>query len=554
MRLNKNTSTILSMVSIILAIITVGLSIYTTKKLKRKLQYLTIQNNYSSDKLSAILKVLKTSYVDNVDMDSIGEEFIPKILEKLDPHSIYIPKQEYAQMNEYIDGEFDGIGITFNMMTDTIVVLSVIPGGPSAQAGIMLGDRILTIDGENVAGVKADQEEIVKKLRGKRGSKVELGIERNLLDNPIKITITRGIIPITSIDCAFNIDSNTAYIKLARFSKNAHHEFLSKFLEIERQNGKPIENLIFDLRGNTGGRLDQAIFIANEFFEKDKLIVYTEGAHFKRLEQLSDGHGRMKKLNVKVLINEHSASASEIVAGALQDNDRGTIIGRRSFGKGLVQNQLPFRDGSALRLTVARYYTPLGRSIQKPYDKGKEEYDKDLYNRYVHNEMLSADSIRFSDTTKYVTPKGKVLYGGGGIMPDIFVPADTISGVFMKKVFYTNAVLRYSLKWADSHRQELNNIKTFEDLDQYFQKYDEQIERDFLKFIANDIHKIVPTQQELNENRSVLRCELRALIGRNTILEDNAVTYLLIDNDSTLKCAIESIKNDSETATKPKSE
>ena len=546
MRFSKKTSTILSMISIVIAIITVALSIYTTRILKQRIKYLSIQNTVSGDKLSAVLRVLKNSYVDTLSMDSISEKFIPKILAELDPHSVYIPKREFAKMNEQMDGEFDGIGITFNMITDTVIVMSVIPGGPSDQAGLMQGDRIITIDGVNVAGVKADQEEMVNKLRGKRDSKVVLGVERPHLTQPLNITVTRGVIPITSVDCAFRLD-DVAYIRLSQFSKNAHAEFLKAYLELSDENKLvPIRHLIFDLRSNTGGRLDQAIYIANEFFGDQSLIVYTEGAHFKKSEQFSNGRGRLKDVNVKVLINEQSASASEIVAGALQDNDRGTIIGRRSFGKGLVQQQMPFRDGSALRLTIARYYTPLGRSIQKPYDKGVEEYNKDLYNRYMHSEMLSADSIHLNDSTKYITPKGKVLYGGGGIMPDIFVPADTLSGVSTKLIYYTNALLRFSIKYSAQYRNELNELKTFEQLDNYFNKKDAIIEQKFWEFIATTIPQIKPTAKEKYDNRENLKYELRAIIGRNTPLDEKAFVYLYRTMDKPFMTAIESIKTDSQ--------
>ncbi len=546
MRFSKNTSTILSTISIVIAIVTVALSIYTTRVLKQRIRYLTVQNAGAGDKLSAVLRVLKNSYVDTLNMDTLSEKFIPKVLEELDPHSVYIPKQEFTKVSEQIDGEFDGIGITFNMLTDTVVVMSVIPGGPSAQAGLMQGDKIVSINGENVAGVNADQEGMVDKLRGKRGTTVELGIERPHLDQPLKITVTRGVIPITSVDCAFRLEGDIAYIKLSQFSKNAHSEFLKAWLKLSEESAAPIKHLIFDLRGNMGGRLDQAIYIANEFFGEEKLIVYTEGAHFKKAEQFSNGRGRLKDVNVKLLINEHSASASEIVAGALQDNDRCTIIGRRSFGKGLVQQQMPFRDGSALRITVARYYTPLGRSIQKPYDKGVEEYNKELYNRFMHSEMLSADSIHFDDTTKYITAKGKVLYGGGGIMPDIFVPADTLSGVSTKLIYYTNALLRFSVKYSAQYRDQLNELKTFEQLDKYFDKNDGIIEQKFWEFVAKTIPQIKPTAKEKRDNREFLKYELRAIIGRTTPLDENAFMYLYRPVDKPFMKAVESIRTDAE--------
>ncbi|MFQ9504165.1 MAG: S41 family peptidase [Alistipes indistinctus] len=375
-----------------------------------------------SGKLNMLLSLIENRYVDTVSMDSITEKTIPFILEELDPHSVYVPAKDMAQMNESLDGEFDGIGVMFNMATDTVIVLNVINSGPSSKVGVLGGDRIITINDTIVAGVKMRQDEVMKRLRGPRGSKVKLGIQRVGVKDLVPITVTRGVIPIYCINAAYMIGPETGYIVFAQFSRNAHKELMDA---VDRLKAQGMKKLILDIRSNPGGFLDQAIEIANEFLPARKMIVYTVERGGEQSRQYSNGKGRLQDIELAVLVDEGSASSSEILAGALQDNDRGTIIGRRTFGKGLVQEQIPFPDGSAVRLTIARYYTPSGRSIQKPYDKGSEDYNNDLMNRYEHNEMFSADSIHFADSLKYFTAGGRTVYGGGGIMPDRFVPADT---------------------------------------------------------------------------------------------------------------------------------
>ena len=366
----------------------------TTSQLKGMLSRMALPNN----KLSYTLSLIENQYVDSVSMDSLAEHVIPMLVKELDPHSVYIPVSEMQALNEPLEGEFDGIGVVFNMATDTVIVLNVIPQGPSDKAGIKAGDRIIEIDDSLVAGRKIPQYNVVKKLRGPRGTTVHLGLERQGISDLVEVDVVRGVIPIKSIESAFRIADGVGYVKLGQFARSTFDE-LDRALASLRAEG--VTKLIFDLRGNSGGFLDQAIAVANEFLHEGQLIVYTEDRHHKQVREYADGKGKAQDMEVVVLIDEGSASSSEILAGALQDNDRGTIVGRRSFGKGLVQRQIPYSDGSALRLTTARYYTPTGRSIQKPYTIGDDaDYEEDLYNRYKNNEFFSADSIHFADSLK----------------------------------------------------------------------------------------------------------------------------------------------------------
>ena len=501
------------------------LGYWLTRQFARPQRTAAATTALAGDKLLSVMELVYGSYVDVPVLDSIEEEIIPTLLGSLDPHSVYIPAKDMDGVNESIEGQFDGVGITFNMLTDTVRVISVISGGPSAKAGVMAGDRILTIDDSLVAGQKIDQELIVGRLRGPRGSEVKLGIERPGLRELLSITVTRGVIPVKSVDAGFMIDERTGYIRLSVFSRNSYQEMM-RILTAMRNEG--MTNLIFDLRGNSGGLLDQAIHITNEFLPSEKLIVYTEGRASRRTEQYTNGRGRFQDLNLVVLIDEGSASASEILAGALQDNDRGTIVGRRSFGKGLVQEQIPLDDGSAIRLTVARYYTPVGRSIQKPYDNGTEEYYRDIANRFDHSELFSADSIRFPDSLRFVTPGGKSVYGGGGIMPDVFVPLDTLPlrAPYAQEVSSKNILFRYTIAFSDNHREELNGIETQGDLDAFFKRQGDLLPP-FVRYAAA-AGVADPGAAALDASRRVLEAELKAYIGRNTPLDDNAYYYYLL--------------------------
>ncbi len=497
-------------------------------------------NTLPHDKISSTLDYISRSYVDSVAMDTIIESLMPHIFEQLDPHSIYIPAEDMQGMNESLEGEFDGIGVVFNMATDTVIIINVIPSGPSDKAGVRGGDRILKINDSLVAGQKISQDLIMKKLRGKRGTTVKLGLERQGADELLEVEVTRGVIPIKSIQSSIILRDSVGYIKMLQFARTTHTELLEAIIKLQRQG---LTSLILDLRGNSGGYLDQAISIANELLPDNNLIVYTEDRAGRQQREYSNGQGRITKLDIAVLIDESSASSSEILAGALQDNDRGTILGRRSFGKGLVQQQIPFSDGSAMRLTVARYYTPTGRSIQKSYTKGGgEQYDEDMLNRYAMGELFSIDSIHFADSLKKVTPKGKIVYGGGGIMPDIFVPADTtdITKYFVE-VSARNIIYNYTTKYADKHREAINSVQNFEQLDELLEKNGD-ILTDFVAYAARN--GVAPVWSEINRSRKVLEAQLRAYIGRNTPLDDDAFYHSIYPIDAVIIKAIEVLEED----------
>lgn len=472
-------------------------------------------NRFSQNKLVYALSLIDSRYVDQVNLDSLTDVAIPKLLSELDPHSVYIPAQEFAEVNESLEGEFDGIGVMFNMMTDTVVVLNVIPGGPSDLAGVHNGDRIIMIGDSLVAGKKIPQDSILRMLKGKGGTLVDISVKREGVADLVPVTVTRGKVVVKSVDAAFIIEPGIGFVKLSTFSKNSASEITNALSALKEQG---MEKLIFDLRGNTGGFLDQAIQIANDFLPEGDLIVYTEYRDKTRKEQFSDGRGSFTDLDLAVLIDERSASSSEILAGALQDNDRGTVIGRRSFGKGLVQEQVPFRDGSALRLTVARYYTPTGRSIQKPYDKGVDAYMMELGGRYTHDEFFVADSTNFDDEQKFVTPGGKVVYGGGGIMPDIFVPMDTtLLTRYFLDVAGRNILYRYTMDYADRYRAQLNQVKSVDELNALLDA-DEGLLDGLVKYAQTQ--GVAPNHKEINVSRPLIMARLRSYIGRNTPLQD----------------------------------
>lgn len=487
------------------------------------------------NKLTQTLALIEQEYVDSLSMDTLSEHLIPLLLKELDPHSEYIPASVMAELNEPLEGEFDGIGVVFNMATDTVIVLNVIPKGPSDKAGVKAGDRIIEINDSIVAGRKIPQNDIVKQLRGKRGTTVRLGLERQHIDELVEVEVTRDKIPIKSIESAFVLTDSIGYVKLGQFAKTSHAELQLALLKLRAAG---VKKLIFDLRGNSGGFLDQAILIANEFLLKNQLIVYTEDRYRKQMREYADGMGMAQDMEVAVLIDEYSASSSEILAGALQDNDRGTIIGRRSFGKGLVQKQIPFRDGSALRLTIARYYTPTGRSIQKPYTIGDQEsYDADLWNRYQNNEFFSADSIHFADSLKRVTAGGKVVYGGGGIMPDCFIPADTTDLTpYFLEVSGRNILYRYTIEYADRKREALNKVTSLDDLQQLLDS-DKRLVEDFISYAARQ--GVKPNYRDIAVSRRLIEAQLRAYIGRNTVLEDDGFYKNIYPIDTVILKAIE---------------
>jgi len=486
-------------------------------------------------KLDAIVDLIQNAYVDSISTDTLIEKTIPQLLKNLDPHTVYIPAKELTGVEEEMRGDFGGIGVQFSVQNDTVMVVDVVLGGPSSQVGIMPGDRIVTVNDTLLAGKGLKNEKVLSKLRGQKGTKVNVGIKRKGKKDLIPFVITRGEIPIYSVDVSYMIDPTTGYMKVSRFGEKTYDEFMDGIKKLDKQGMK---NVIIDLRGNPGGYLNAVIRMLNEFLDKGELIVYTQGYSQARKTYQADSRGTYRDKGIIVLIDDFSASASEIFAGAIQDNDRGWIIGRRSFGKGLVQEQIPFNDGSAVRLTVARYYTPSGRCIQKPYDKGNDEYYKDIMERAIHGEFQKADSIHFSDTLKYHTLKGRVVYGGGGIMPDFFVPADT-SGYsnYYSKITQKGLIYQFALDYADSKRKELSKFTTSTDFENYFQK------TDVLKLLVEFAEKkgLKSNSSDLKISSKIIDNQLKAYIARNIIGESGF--YPIIKNiDKSLLEAIEKTK------------
>jgi carboxyl-terminal processing protease len=419
--------------------------------------------NGSTNKLNALLRIIDDQYVDTVNMADLVEEAMPQILAELDPHSVYIPAKDLEAVNSELESSFSGIGVQFTIQEDTIYINSVIEGGPSAKVGLMAGDRIISVDDSLFVGKKLNNQLALKTLKGPKGSEVKLGVKRATEKEVIFFTIVRGDIPQNTVDAAYMITDKFGYIQISKFGRNTHIELLNALAVLNHKN---CEGLIIDLRGNTGGYMEAAIRMVNEFLPKGKLIVYAQGRNFPRTDDYANGTGSCQKLPVVVLVDEASASSSEIFAGAIQDNDRGTIVGRRSYGKGLVQQPIDFSDGSAVRLTVARYYTPSGRSIQKPYRNGKDsDYEMDVINRYEHGEFFSKDSIKLDESLRYSTALGRPVYGGGGIMPDIFVPQDT-TGIssYLSTVLSKGLTYQFTFQYTDRNRSVLSAFEDEESL------------------------------------------------------------------------------------------
>ena len=493
----------------------------------------------ANDKMLQTIAYVRNYYVDPVLLDTIYEKAIPALLSELDPHSEYIPAKMFSEVNESLEGEFDGIGIVFNASTDTITVLSVIPNGPSSAAGVRPGDRIVKIDGRSVAGQKIGQDSMVKLMRGKRGTRVKLGVKRASLKELVNIEVTRAPIEIHSIETAFmlNEESKIGFVRLSQFARTSYSEMHSA---IERLNAEGMRGLIIDLRGNGGGFLDQAILIANEFLPENSLIVYTEDRFGQQIKEYSRGNGNSAELEIAILVDETSASSSEILAGAIQDNDRGVIIGRRTFGKGLVQSQIPFNDGSAIRLTVARYYTPSGRSIQRPYTNGDDmAYHMDLIDRYNRNEFFSADSIHFDKSQTFKTKGGRTVYGGGGIMPDVFIPLDTLGmSDYYYKVWNTNVLYRYTLDFTDRHRAEMDKIATLAELDALLSR--SNLLANFVAYAERN--GVAKDEAGLALSREVIEAQLRAYIGRNALHDDAGFYYNIYPIDKTMQSAVKELR------------
>lgn len=482
-----------------------------------------------SDKLSSVINYIQEEYVDTISMNTLVENSIPAILKNLDPHSVYIPASDFQTVNEPLEGGFDGIGIQFNMSNDTAVVINTIPGGPSERLGILAGDRIITVNGKNIAGIKFPFDSIPRLLKGPTGTHVNVGIKRSDVKELIDFEIIRDKIPINSVDVSYMASSDIGYIKITTFAKTTYAEFLHA---INKLRDLGMKKLIIDLRSNSGGYMDAATNIANEFLGKDQLIVYTQGKNRARQDIYSNGKGSCQDLDLEILIDEFSASASEILAGAIQDNDRGKIIGRRSFGKGLVQEQIFFSDGSALRLTIARYYTPSGRSIQKPYKPGDDEYFNDISNRYIHGEFREADSIQFADSLKFQTVGGRTVYGGGGIMPDVFVPLDTVGITpYLQQVSRRNLIYRFAFSFTDKHRKESRSLKDFDSVNKFLNQFN--LIGDFVQYAEQN--GVKPNNSEIKESKLIIETQLKATIARNIIDSEGFYPYIQLIDETLLK-------------------
>ena len=479
-------------------------------------------------KLNLILQEVQRNYVDTINMSAMTDAAVTAALAELDPHSVYLPPVELSESESELSGNFEGVGIVFNVPTDTAIIINVVPGGPSQKAGLLQGDRIIKVGERVIAGTKTPQDSMVRMMKGPKGSKVRLTIKRE--EESIPFDIIRDKIPVHSIDAAFMINDTTAYIKLSKFTRTTYKEFKEATAALLEQG---MRRLLFDLRDNTGGYFEQALLLSNEFLENKDAIVYMEGLHRPKDGYDADGRGSLKDIQISVLIDEVSASSSEIFAGAIQDNDRGVIVGRRSFGKGLVQEPINFTDGSGVRLTVARFYTPSGRCIQKPYDKN---YRYDIYERYAHGEMTSADSMKVDTTALFYTVKGRRVYGGGGIIPDIFVPIDTTRATN----FYINCnkkavQMRFASTMFDKYRSNLISLDDFAALERWMDSID--MESQFLDYAART-EKLTPGPGEWAETRPYMMPQLKALVGRYSKLDDEAFYRFYLPIDETIQEAL----------------
>ena len=477
---------------------------------------LSAQQNADSPlrKLNIAELAINALYVDSVDENKLVEDAIRGMLEKLDPHSSYSTPKEVKEMNEPLQGNFEGIGVQFNMVEDTLVVIQPVSNGPSEKVGIVAGDRIVTVNDTAIAGVKMAKEEIMKRLRGPKGTKVVLGIVRRGIKDKLVFTVIRDKIPVKSIDASYMATPTVGYIRIGNFGAQTYDEFCACVTELKKQG---MQDLILDLQENGGGYLQAAVQIADEFLRRGDLIVYTTGRQVERREYRAQGHGMLMDGKVVVLVDSYTASAAEIVSGAIQDQDRGTIVGRRTFGKGLVQRPIDLPDGSMIRLTIAHYYTPSGRCIQKPYEKGKQkDYAEDMLHRLKSGELMSADSVHFADSLKYYTLKNhRVVYGGGGIMPDEFVPLDTTKYTrFHRELSAKSIILNANLKYVDQHRKQLRKqYKTFADFRQQFEVPQEMIDGIFSQGEKQNIRPKDDAERE--RTLPYLRLQLKALIARD---------------------------------------
>lgn len=496
----------------------------------------------STSKIDQLLQLMQSAYVEEIDTDSITDEVMQDLVQKLDPHSAYIPKKDLEIVNSELSASFSGIGVQFNIQNDTVHIVAVISGGPSEGVGILAGDKIVEVDDSTFVGKRINNEKVMHTLRGEKGTQVTLGIKRSGTPETLYYTVTRGDIPVHSVDAKFIIPiqaggvhhiDKIGFVRVNKFGENTYDEFISALATLKMQGAK---GYIVDLRENSGGFMDQAIRMANEFLESGEMIVYSEGRAYPKYEARANGAGRFKQVPLIVLIDDFSASASEIFSGAMQDNDRAQIIGRRSFGKGLVQQQLPFPDGSAVRLTVARYYTPSGRCIQKPYKLGEQDdYQKELLERFERGEFYNADSVHLQDSTLYFTKSGRVVYGGGGIMPDIFVGRDTtLNTPYYNRCVNLAYTYQFAYRYTDAHRKQLSLFKDWKALEEHL------LGANWLpEFIAFAKEKgIEPDEAQIEKSRPLLTRLINAYIVRN-ILGDEGFFPLFERDDEITKKAVE---------------
>ena len=496
----------------------------------------------STSKIDQLLQLMQSAYVEEIDTDSITDEVMQDLVQKLDPHSAYIPKKDLDIVNSELSASFSGIGVQFNIQNDTVHIVAVISGGPSEGVGLLAGDKIIEVDDSTFVGKRINNEKVMHTLRGEKGTNVKLGILRAGTPETLYYTITRGDIPVHSVDAKFLIPTQAegahqidkiGFIRVNKFGENTYDEFISALATLKMQGAK---GYIVDLRENSGGFMDQAIRMANEFLESGEMIVYSEGRAYPKYEARANGAGRFKRVPLIVLIDDFSASASEIFSGAMQDNDRAQIIGRRSFGKGLVQQQMPFPDGSAVRLTVARYYTPSGRCIQKPYKLGEQDdYQKELLERFERGEFYNADSVHLQDSTLYFTKSGRVVYGGGGIMPDIFVGRDTtLNTPYFNRCVNMAYTYQFAYRYTDAHRQQLSLYKDWKALEKHLQGANWLPE-----FVAFAKEKgVEPDKAQIEKSRPLLTRLINAYIVRN-ILGDEGFFPLFERDDEITKKAVE---------------
>lgn len=499
----------------------------------------TTQETSSNNKFDSILSLIKNEYVDNVNMDSLIEETIPELLSHLDPHSTYIPAKDLKAVNDELDGSFSGIGISFMLKNDTISIIEVLSGGPSEKVGLMPGDRIVSVNDSIVAGKSFTNEKVISILRGEKGSQVKLGIKRNTAKETLYFDLIRDDIPVTSVDAAYIIAPEIGYIKVNKFGRTTYNEFLTSMTQLRNEGAK---KYILDLRGNGGGFMEMAILMANEFLPDNNIIVFTKGRTKREsVSTISDGNGSFYDNEVVILIDEYSASASEILAGAIQDNDRGLIIGRRSFGKGLVQRQTELPDSSALRLTVSRYHTPSGRCIQKEYTPGKtDDYGYEIINRYNHGEAFNADSIKLNKSLEFTTAHGRKVYGRGGIMPDVFVPNDTskITNYYIK-IANAGLLQKFAFDYCDSNRDKLNESEDANDLLNRLPD-DESLLQSFVKYATQN--GIPARWYYINISSPLIVNQLKSLIARD-ILGSQSFYHIYNTQDNCVQKAISEIQN-----------